>query len=490
MLPLYITFALYLAVMVCIGLRSMESKGCVSHYVLGGRSLGSWVTAFSAQASDMSGWLLMGVPGVVYISGLCNIWVAVGLTVGTLLNWVFISSRLRVYTEITGSLTLSSFFSKRFHERGGMLRILAAFITLMFFTIYAGSGLVAAGKLFDSMFHIDYRAAVLAGSAVILAYTLTGGYQAVCKTDFIQGALMFAALIVVPLVACFHVPAGEFSRAAGERGVSLGLLPEGSGFGPLLAVVSMSAWGIGYFGQPHILTRFMSIRSHRELPKAAKIAMAWVVVSLCMSVAIGLVAIPVYSDPVLSPSDSEKVFIRMSMEFFNPWIAGVLLAAILAAVMSTIDSQLLASSTTLAEDFYKVVLRKRASERELMAVNRSFVAIITAAACVLALNPSETIFSLVTFAWGGFGAAFGPVVVMSLYSRRMTWQAALCGMLAGTAAMLLWYFAGLGKYLYEILPGFAAGVCAIWAVNRMLPQRNARVLAEFDSMLAAVRRGG
>lgn len=482
-LPLYIMFALYLVLMVSVGIFCVDKKGTVDGYVLGGRSMGSWVTALSAQASDMSGWLLMGLPGVVYISGLCNIWVAIGLLIGTALNWIFISRRLRIYTELTDSLTISSFFSKRFADKTGVLRLLGAFITLGFFTIYAGSGLVAAGKLFDSMFNIDYTFAVLLGAGVILLYTLLGGYQAVCKTDMIQGAFMFFALIIVPVVAFMHTPEGAVETTFKARDISLSIFPKETGFMGVLSILSMSAWGLGYFGQPHILCRFMSISSHKELVKSSKIALVWVVISLAMAVVIGLVAVPIYDNPVLSSQDSEKVFIKMAMDFFNPWVGGLILAAILAAIMSTIDSQLLASSTTLAQDFYAFLVRKNASDKELLFVNRFLVAGITVVACILALNPNETIFSLVTFAWGGFGAAFGPVVLMSLYYRKMTFQAAICGMLAGMSVMLFWNFAGLGKYLYEIMPGFLAGIFTIYFVSKLSPQKNTRILSQFDNMV-------
>ena len=487
-IPLYIMFALYFILMVSVGILCIEKKGTVDGYVLGGRSMGSWVTALSAQASDMSGWLLMGLPGVVYISGLCNIWISIGLFIGTALNWIFISKRLRIYTELTESLTISSFFSARFADKSGILRLVAAFITLGFFTIYAGSGLVAAGKLFDSMFNIDYTFAVILGAGVILLYTLLGGYQAVCKTDMIQGMFMFFALIIVPIVAFMNVPDGAFEATCKARDISFSILPKETGFFGILSILSMSAWGLGYFGQPHILCRFMSISSHNELVKSTKIALIWVVISLAMAIVIGLIAIPIYDNPVLSTQDSEKVFIKMAMQFFNPWFGGIILAAILAAIMSTIDSQLLASSTTLAQDFYAFIVRKNASEKELLLVNRVLVAGITVVACILALNPNETIFSLVTFAWGGFGAAFGPVVLMSLYYRKMTFQSAICGMLVGMTVMLLWNFSGLGKYLYEIMPGFIAGILTIYFVSKLSPQKNTHILHQFDKMLSILKK--
>ncbi len=486
--PIYVMFALYLLMMIIIGFLSIEKKGSIGGYVLGGRSMGSWITALSAQASDMSGWLLMGLPGVVYISGLCNAWVAIGLFVGTALNWLLVSKRLRIYTELTYSLTISSYFSNRFGDKSGVLRILAAFITLLFFTIYAGSGLVAAGKLFDSMFNIDYTIAVLLGAGVILIYTLLGGYQAVCKTDLIQGWFMFFALLIVPFVAFINLPDDAIIQACKSRDISLCLFPREGGIMGIISILSMTAWGFGYFGQPHILTRFMSISSHKDLTKSTQVALVWVAISLTMAIIIGLLAIPLYNDPVLSAQDSEKVFIKMAMNLFSPWISGLFLAAILAAIMSTIDSQLLASSSTLAQDFYAFIIRKNASEKELLFVNRMFVSGITIVACILALNPNETIFSLVTFAWGGFGAAFGPVVLMSLYSRKMTFQSALCGMLAGTITMLLWYFSGLGKYLYEIMPAFIVGTITIYFTSKAFPQKNTKILHQFDEMISILRQ--
>ncbi len=486
MIQTYLTFGLYLVVMLAIGayFYKKASKD-IDSYLLGGRGLGSWVTALSAQASDMSGWLLMGLPGVVYMMGINQMWVALGLAVGTLLNWLIVAPRLRAYTEKTKSLTLSSFFGRRFRDPSGLLRVLAAIITLLFFTIYAASGLVAAAKLFNSMFQIDYRLAVCIGAGVMLGYTLLGGYLAVCWTDLLQGILMFLALIVVPVAAYNAIPADAFSAALDARGISFDLLPKGEGIAPYLAVVSMAAWGIGYFGQPHIVVRFMSIRSIKLLPKACTIAMIWVVISLTAAVLIGLLAIPMFEG--LGKGDSEKVFIYMISKLFNPWLGGIFLAAIMAAIMSTIDSQLLVSSSTLTEDFYKNVLRKRAGKQELMHVSRFFVLMITIVACVMALNPNETIFSLVTFAWGGFGAAFGPVVLMALYSRNTSWQSALCGMIAGTVVMLTWYASGMSQYLYEILPGFAAGLVTILAANRVFPQKRRPILREFDAVVKMVR---
>ncbi len=485
MIPTYTTFGLYLIFMVIVGLCFYKKETNIKEYLLGGRGVGSWVTALSAQASDMSGWLLMGLPGAVYCAGLGEGWVAIGLGIGTFANWIIIAPRLRIYTEKARSLTISAYLGRRFRDKTGIIRIMAAVITLFFFTIYAASGLVAAGKLFESMFAIDFKIAVLGGAVVILVYVFMGGYLAVCWTDLFQGMLMFFALIAVPIAAYMALEPGAISAACEAKKVSFSLLPKEAGAAGWIAIISSAVWGLGYFGQPHILTRFMSITSFRALPRATTIAMIWVIISLFAAIAIGILAIPMWSGAAeLSKADSEKVFIYMIGKLFNPWFGGIILAAILAAIMSTIDSQLLVSSSTLTEDFYKLIIKRKASAKEQVRVSRGFVLLITVIATVFALADIETIFALVKFAWGGFGAAFGPVILMSLYSRRMTWQAALCGMLAGMGIMLGWYAAGLSRYMYEILPGFAAGLAVIILMNRFMPQQNRKVLREFDSVIA------
>lgn len=480
-------FLVYLFLMLGIGLFFCGKIRDSGEYFLGGRSVGSFVTALSAQASDMSGWLLMGLPGAVYMAGLCEGWVAIGLAAGTTLNWILIAPRLRIYTEKTDALTLSTFFAVRFREKGGLLRGLSALVILLFFTIYAASGFVAAGKLFNSIFDLDYRTAVLIGAAVIFVYTMLGGYLAVCWTDLFQGLFMLAAIVVVPILASWKLGAEGFRQmASGEGGAELlSLFPGGFSAAAAVAAVSSMVWGLGYCGQPHILTRFMSIKSIRMLPKSTLIATVWVLFSLGCAVFLGLLGRQLV--PGLDKTESEKVFLLMIVQLVNPWLAGFLLAAVLAAIMSTIDSQLLVCSSALTEDFYKRVLRKRSSAREQMSVGRLCVLGITVVATALALSPFETVFQIVKFAWGGFGAAFGPVVVMSLYSRRTSWQSALCGMAAGFGTMLCWYFFGLSSYMYELLPGFVAGIVVIVLADRVFPQRDPAVLAEYDAMLDELR---
>lgn len=481
MSPVYLTFAIYLLGMIAVGIYFYRKASHLEDYLLGGRSMGSWVTALSAQASDMSGWLLMGLPGAVFAAGLGKIWIAVGLALGTFLNWLLVAPRLRVYTEKSKALTLSTFLGKRFHDPSNSLRLLSAVITLVFFTIYAASGLVGAGKLFESMFNVDYRLAVIAGTAIMIIYTLMGGFLAVCWTDLFQGLLMFAAITVVPIMAYNQLDAGAFTAACEAKKISMELIP-GSGVAGILAIISTMAWGLGYFGQPHILVRFMSIKSIKLLPRSMTIAMIWVLISLVAAICIGLLAIPMYNTP-----EKEKVFIFMIRDLFNPYVGGILLAAILAAIMSTIDSQLLVSASTLTEDFYANIIRKNPTEKQQMLFSRVSVLLIAIIACSIAMDRNSSILDLVEFAWGGFGAAFGPVVLMALFSRKTTWRAALCGMLAGTVASLVWYFCPWGKYMYEIVPGFIVNILVIMAMNQIFPAENKTMLKEFDAVQKALK---
>lgn len=475
-----VTFSIYFIFLMAIGLYFYKKTSNVEDYILGGRGLGGWVTALSAQASDMSGWLLMGLPGAVFIGGITQSWIAIGLFIGTSLNWLLISPRLRVYTEKTDTITLSSFFEERFKDPSGSLRIVSAIITLIFFTIYASSGLVASGRLFESMFNIDYKIAVISGTAVIVLYTFLGGFLAVCWTDLFQGALMFMAILFIPFVAYNSVGGSEaIFEVMKTRELSTSLL--GNGSLTVVAIISTMAWGLGYFGQPHILTRFMGIRSVKELPKSITIAIVWVFVSLIGAIVIGLISIPMFSDLNVAAGEHEKVFIYMIGKLFNPWIGGILLAAILSAIMSTIDSQLLVSSSTLTEDFYKKV-KKDVSEQELIFMGRACVLLISIIALIMALNPNKTVLGLVSYAWGGFGAAFGPVVIYSLFSKNTTWKSAMAGMITGTVVLVVWKNLGLGSVMYEIVPGFVANCAAISLVNIFVKQDDKEILEQFEEV--------
>jgi sodium/proline symporter len=470
------SFSVYLVFLMGIGVYFYKKTASLEDYLIGGRAMGSWVTALSAQASDMSGWLLMGLPGAVYLGGTSQAWIAIGLFIGTVLNWKYVAARLRVYTEKTDSMTLPSFFEKRFGDSTGLLRIISAAIILLFFTIYSASGLVASGKLFESLFNIEYKLAVIFGGLAIVSYTFLGGFMAVSWTDFFQGILMFFAITIVPTIAYGEIGGmGSIIEMTAENGVSLSLMPEGFTFA---AVISAAAWGLGYFGQPHILARFMGIDTIKKVASARKIAVVWVAISLTAAVFVGIIAVPMFPNI----ADSEKVFIEMIAEIFNPWIGGILLAAILSAIMSTIDSQLLVSSSTLTEDFYNKIVSREASESEKMWAGRAFVIIIAVIAFILALNPNNSVLGLVSYAWAGLGAAFGPVVLFALFSRKTSWRSVLTGMLLGTITLIYWKESGLGSTLYEIVPGFLVNVIVIMIGNKIYAQKNKEVLAEFDEV--------
>ena len=449
--------------------------------------MGSWVTALSAQASDMSGWLLMGLPGAIYLGGIGKTWIATGLFIGTILNWKLVSARLRVYTEKTNAITLPCFFETRFSDPTGLLRIMSAIIILIFFAIYASSGLVATGKLFESTFNVQYQLAVIIGGLVIIAYTFMGGFMAVCWTDLLQGALMVFAIVIVPLLT--YKTAGGISaikEAIVAKDISTSLIPQDVSLPVAICmIISSMAWGLGYFGQPHILVRFMSIKSVDKLGKSMAIAIVWVFLSLCGAVIIGFIGIAMYED--LSGGEEEKVLIFMIGDLFHPWFGGILLAAIFSAIMSTIDSQLLVSSSALSEDFYCKAIRKEASEREIIFVGRACVIVISIIALVMALDRDNTILEIVSYAWGGFGAAFGPLILFALFSRKTTWQSALAGMITGTVVLVLWKQVGLSDTMYEIIPGFIANSLTIFLINLFLTQKDEGVLKEFDDVLNKIK---
>ncbi|MGB2862967.1 MAG: sodium/proline symporter PutP, partial [Sedimentisphaerales bacterium] len=427
-IPTLITFIAYFIILLGIGFYFYRRSASIEDYLLGGRGMGSWVTALSAQASDMSGWLLMGLPGAIYLAGTGKVWIAVGLFVGTVLNWMLVSARLRVYTQKTNAITLPCFFEARFKDPTGLLRIVSAIIILIFFAIYASSGLVATGLLFESTFGVKYHVAVVIGGFVIIAYTFLGGFMAVCWTDLLQGALMVLAIVAVPILTYQRAGGIEaISEAMALKNISPGLLPEARTLPMALCmIVSSMAWGLGYFGQPHILVRFMSIKSVDKLGKSMTIAIIWVLLSLSGAVIVGFIGIAMYDN--LSGGQEEKVFIYMIRDLFNPWFGGILLAAIFSAIMSTIDSQLLVSSSALSEDFYCKAIKKQASQREIVLVGRVCVIIISIIALIMAMDRDNTILGIVSYAWGGFGAAFGPLVLFALFSRKTSWQSALAGM--------------------------------------------------------------
>ncbi|MBA1149152.1 sodium/proline symporter PutP [Ectothiorhodospiraceae bacterium WFHF3C12] len=476
--PTLVTFVVYLLAMLAIGIVAYRITDNLSDYVLGGRRLGSGVAALSAGASDMSGWLLLGLPGAVYAAGMNQIWIAIGLTIGAYLNWQFVAKRLRVYTEVANdSITVPDYLENRFQDRSKALRVISAVVILVFFAFYTSSGMVAGAKLFEASFGLDYHTALWVGGLVIISYTFLGGFLAVSWTDFIQGILMFGALVVVPMVA-IDALGGWDTTVSAVGGMKTAYNDAFSGM-TLFGIVSLMAWGLGYFGQPHIIVRFMAMRDPRDVPKARLIGITWMVVSLFGAIFVGYAGIAYFADQPLE--DAEKVFIVLSTTLANPWVAGVLLAAILAAVMSTIDSQLLVSSSALAEDFYKPFLRPGASQSELVWVGRGAVAGIALIALLIAGNPESRVLGLVSYAWGGFGAAFGPVIILSLFWRGMSRNGALAGIVLGALTVVIWKQLSGGWFdMYEILPGFIVCAAAIFVFSRINGPDEA-VVRQFDS---------
>lgn len=481
--PTLITFVIYIAAMVLIGFIAYRSTNNLSDYILGGRSLGSFVTALSAGASDMSGWLLMGLPGAVYLSGLSESWIAIGLIVGAYLNWLFVAGRLRVQTEHNGNaLTLPDYFTNRFEDNSRILRIFSALVILVFFTIYCASGVVAGARLFESTFGLSYETALWAGAAATIAYTFVGGFLAVSWSDTVQASLMIFALILTPIIVMIATGGMDPTFAAIElKDASNFDMLKGASF---VGVISLMAWGLGYFGQPHILARFMAADSVKSIPNARRISMAWMIFCLAGAVAVGFFGIAYFSaHPELGvavEANPERVFIELAKILFNPWVAGVLLSAILAAVMSTLSCQLLVCSSALTEDFYKAFFRKGASQTELVWVGRAMVLLIAVIAIAIASNPDSKVLGLVSYAWAGFGAAFGPVVILSLLWKGMTRNGALAGMLLGAATVILWknFFGWTG--LYEIIPGFILCTLGILIFSRIGNAPSAAMLKRFD----------
>jgi sodium/proline symporter len=475
------TMALYLLGMVGVGVWMYRRTKNLDDFVLGGRSLGTFPAALSAQASDMSGWLLLGLPGAIYVAGLGEAWIGIGLLIGTYLNWKFVASRLRTYTERAGNaVTLSAYFENRFEDRTRLLRLVSALVTIVFFAIYVSSGLVAGGLLFELVFNIDMDTAIIISAVVIVAYTLLGGFLAVSYTDAVQGMLMVGALIVVPTIAV--IADGGFAAMNDTvRAESASLLDlfgsaefDGQewttgGTLTIVAIVSGLAWGLGYFGQPHILARFMGIRDAAMVPVARRIGVAWVAICLVGAVLVGIAGIAFFSEPLENP---ETVFLGLITETITPWIGGILLTAVLAAVMSTADSQLLVTSSALTEDMYRAFLHKDAPDRTLLWVGRGTTVGVAIVATYLALR-GGTVLDLVAYAWAGFGAAFGPAIVLSLYWRKMTGAGALAGMISGAATVVLWRNV-VGGDLYEIIPGVivATIACVVFSRIGSQPERD------------------
>ena len=463
-----IALVLYFAILVTIGLVTFKKDEDMEGYALGGRALGPWVTSMSAEASDMSGWMLMGLPGYAYMAGISAFWIAIGLILGTWANWAVTARRLRVFTQVmNNSITLPEYFDNRFMDTKKSLRIASAFFIFIFFLIYTSSSFVAGGKLFNTAFGMDYHTALFLTAGIEVFYTLMGGFAAVCWTDLFQGFLMFFSILIVPVTAMYYIggvgptitrlnaiSSNYFSMIEGADGSVLSLT----------AIVSLVGWGLGYFGQPHILVRFMAIRSSKNIKQATHIAVTWVVVSLAMAVLVGLTGRVELGDS-LKGSAAETVFMHMSGRYFHPFIAGIITSGILGAIMSTSDSQLLVAASSFTTDFYKILIHKKATAKELVMVSRIMIVVVSVLSLILALDPNSMILTIVSYAWAGFGSAFGPLVILSLYWRRMTTKGALAGIIVGGSTVLIWknFFASTG--LYEIIPGFILSLAAIVVVS-------------------------
>ncbi|MGL0954175.1 sodium/proline symporter PutP [Vibrio vulnificus] len=483
------TFIAYLLLMVAIGVYAYKKTSSSSDYFLGGRSLGPWPAALSAGASDMSGWLLLGLPGYAYAAGIESFWLAGGLLVGTWANWLVSAKRLRTYSIQTDALTLPEFLSRRFDDKSKLIQTISAFFILLFFLFYTSSGLVAGGKLFETVFGLDYSTAVIIGTLCVVSYTLFGGFLAVSWTDLVQGLLMAAALMIVP-IAVMEGGFGQLATDMHHINPELLTLWNDAKGEPLsaIAIISLVAWGLGYFGQPHILARFKASRTNRELGTARRIAVGWTALSMAGAILVGLVGLVwVNGHPGTELADGEKIFMLLVNTVFHPVIAGILLAAILAAVMSTADSQLLVSSSALAEDFYKQVIKPDASSQEIVMVGRIGVVVISIIALILAMTPDSSVLGLVSYAWAGFGAAFGPAVVLSLYWKGMNRNGALAGILIGGITIVVWKQLTGGWFdVYEIVPGIIFSTIAIVGVSKLTGGADNTVLEqhrEFEKKL-------
>jgi solute:Na+ symporter, SSS family len=478
----FISLGIYFIAMILIGLYAYRKTSDLSDYMLGGRGLGPSVTALSAGASDMSGWMLMGLPGAMYTTGLSSAWIAIGLSIGAYLNYLILAPRLRTYTELANdSITIPDFLENRFSDGTKILRSVSAIVIIVFFTLYTSAGLVSGGTLFESAFGLDYRWGLFLTAGVVIVYTLFGGFLAVSLTDFVQGVIMFIALVLVPVVAFTNLggPANVMDTVSAIDPTMMDLF-KGTTF---IGIISLLAWGLGYFGQPHIIVRFMAIKSVEELKPARRIAMGWMIVSIIGALAVGLVGIAYVSVNNVTLENPETVFIMFANILFNPYITGFLLAAILAAIMSTISSQLLVTSSALTEDFYKAFFRREATDKELVFVGRAAVLLVALVGIALSYTPNDTILSLVGNAWAGFGAAFGPVMILSLYWKQMNRWGALAGIIVGALTVIIWIsIPGLSEFMYEMIPGFFLSLIAVLVVSKITTGPGKAVKEEFMEM--------
>lgn len=480
--PFLTVFIIYILIIFLVGYLASKATKNISDYILAGRNLSGALTALGAGASDMSQWLLMALPGAFFVYGINQIWMPIGLTIGAFLNWQLVAKRLRIYTEVANnSLTIPAYFHHRFQDQTKILRIVTALVIIVFFTFYAAAGFVAGALLTQNIFHLQYFPALMISSSIIIIYTVIGGFVAISWIDFFQGILMFLALIIVPCVVYLHLDATDTINFFTAKG--------GAYFDAFqkvgkLEIISLLAWGLGYFGQLHIIVRFMAVRSSKEIPIARLICMTWMIIALYGALFTGILGAAYFHSKGAVLENPETIFLILSSTLFNPWIAGILIAAVLSAIMSTVSAQLLSSATALTEDLYHVLVRRKANSRELMITVRICVLLISGIAIAIAASPGGTILELVAYAWSGLGAAFGPVVLISLYWRGMTRNAAICGIITGTVTVIIWEIiqkqVGGIFNLYSILPGFVLNSFVIYLVGHFgkVPESISQQFAE------------
>ena len=498
-----IAFILYFVVVLGIGYYFYHRTHSMEDYVLGGRELNPYVSAMSAQASDMSGWLLLGLPGAIFVAGLGEIWIGIGLAIGSYLAWLFVAKRLRVYSEKCGNaLTVPEFFSNRFRDEKGYLRLVSSVVILVFFTFYVTSGFVSGGNVFISIFggDIDYKVAVWITAGIIVVYTFMGGFKAVCWTDFVQALLMLFAIIIVPLAALGHIDGGwdnmvNIVNHEVDHFTSLGW----DGGKPITAIVLVSclAWGLGYFGMPHIIVRYMAIKNPDEVRIARRVGTAWIVIALIGAALIGMIGHAWAVDNGIIVTNPERIFLEIiGSGMFATFIAGILYAALMAAVMSTADSQLLVASSAVTNDLYAKYAKGEHSDTKLMWISRGIVIVVALLAAIFAMDENSSIMSLVSFAWSGFGAAFGPIMILALFWKRINAKGALAGMLTGFIVDVIWntffnaggIIPGLLKVdwcvwnsgLYELLPAFILALIAAVVVSLLTEEPSEEMQKEFD----------
>jgi len=518
-IQILVAMVIYMAAVIGIGLvYAKKANKSSENYYLGGRSLGPWVTAMSAEASDMSGWLLMGLPGVAYWCGLADAaWTAIGLAVGTYINWLIVSKRLRRYSiRANNSITLPEFFSNRFRENKKVIMTIAALFILIFFTVYAASCLVTCGKLFSTLFGLDYKVMMILGAVFVLVYTILGGFLAESASDFMQAIVMIVALSVIVVIGV--VKAGGFGAVmenaqavpgfldffgiatpitteAGEQIVEAGvpLFEKTTASYGWLSIASCMAWGLGYFGMPQVLLRFMAIRKEKELKMSRRIATVWVVISLAVAVFIGIIGRQLYPVAHLTKASAENVFITLSTSFLPPIIAGFVMAGILAATISSSDSYLLIAASAFAKNIFQGVIKKKASDKQVMTMTRVTLLVIALIGIVIALDENSVIFQIVSFAWAGFGATFGPLMLFSLFWKRTTKAGAIAGMIGGAGMVFFWKLVlnPLGGMfaIYELLPAFIFSAILIVVVSLLTKKPSAEIEEDFEAVKAGAVEG-